>query len=105
MKNIFPGLSIICGTALLIAGNAVAGIIFASLGFIGAIMGAALRHQAEQESIKAIKELTESVASNATGQEQVEQLGEAFGTLMNLLMSGFSDPTPRGGNRGGNNIH
>ena len=49
MKSIFPGLTIICGTVLIIAGNTTAGIVFAVLGFCGALAGAAIRHQQEQE--------------------------------------------------------
>lgn len=100
MKHVFPGLAIICATALFIAGSVWPGIVFASLGFLGAAFGAALRYQQELEATKVAKELTEAIAAGGAGKEQVEQLSEAFGTLMSVLMSGFTDPS-QGGNNGG----
>ena len=105
MKHLFPGLAIICATALFIAGSTWPGIIFASLGFLGAMFGAAIRYQSEQEATKAAKELTEAIAASGAGKEQVEQLGEAFGQLMTALMSGFTDPSQGGNHGGNNNIH
>lgn len=109
MKSLFPGLAIICGTALLIAGNATAGIVFACLGFIGAVMGAALRHQQEQEAVAIIKEFAEALKNNSTSesqinemQEAVGQLGGAFADLMKALMSASSsDPWGSNGGSGG----
>lgn len=108
MKNVFPGLSIICGTALLIAGNVTAGIVFATLGFLGAVMGAALRHQQEQEAIKVMKEFTE-VTKTKEGvdtrlndlAESVGQFGGAMAELIAAFTAGNKDPyDPFGG--GGN---
>ena len=116
MKNIFPGLSIICGTALLIAGNVTSGIIFASLGFLGAIMGAALRHQQEQEALKVMKEFTETLQNSAASTSEVEevkqsltQLAGAFGELWGALVSPDTKNDPWGGYNGsgggGHGVH
>ena len=109
MKNIFPGLALVCGTALLIAGNITAGIVFASLGFLGAIMGAALRHQQEQEALKVMKEFTETIQNASASNNEVEemkqalsQLGGALGEIWGALVSpDTKDPWPNDG--GGNN--
>lgn len=109
MKSLFPGLSIICGTALLIAGNTTAGIVFASLGFIGAVLSAAIRHQQEQEAMTLMKEFTEALKKNSTSenqiaemQEAVGQLGGAFAELWKALTTVPSnDPWGTGGGNGG----
>jgi hypothetical protein len=81
MKSLFPGLSIICGTALLIAGNTTAGIVFACLGFVGAVLGAAIRHQQEQEALAIMKEFTEALKKNSTSENQIAEMQEAMGQL------------------------
>ena len=101
MKHVFPGLAIICATALFIAGSTWPGIVFASLGFLGAAFGAAIRHQQEVESAKIAKELTESIAAGNGGQE----LKQALGDLMSLFINGSTDPNSGGNHGGGNSIH
>ena len=113
MKNIFPGLSIICGTALLIAGSVTSGIVFASLGFLGAIMGAALRHQQEQEALKVMREFTETLKSTSASNNEVEemkqnltQLAGALGEIWGALVSpDTKDPWGGHNGGGGNGVH
>jgi hypothetical protein len=98
MKNLFPGLSIICGTALLISGTTVAGVVFASLGFMGAVMGTALKHQQEQEAIKAIKELTEAIAANENVDGRIDDLAASIGEVGGAfaqLMAAFTTTAPK----------
>lgn len=108
MRNIFPGLAIICGTALFITGNTWPAIVITSIAVLGAAAGAAITHQRAMEQDKNAKEamekLADAIASNATGNDQVAQLSEAFGSFMNLIMTGI-DPSPRGGNNGGHGPH
>ena len=85
MKSLFPGLAIICGTALLIAGNTTSGIVFAVLGFLGAIAGAAIRQQNEQEAIAVMKEFTEAFKKNSTNDDQIAEMQEAIGQLVPAL--------------------
>ena len=112
MKSLFPGLSIVCGTALLIAGNTTAGIVFTVLGFLGAVFGAAIRHQQEQEAFKVMTEFTETLKKSSSSDQEIEevraslvQLAEAFGELWGSLTSADTkDPWPSGGNNGGSNL-
>lgn len=108
MKSLFPGLSIICGTALLIAGNTTAGIVFACLGFVGAVLGTAIRHQQEQEAMAIMKEFTEALKKNSTSENQIAemqeamgQLGGAFAELWKALTVPSSDTWGSGGGNGG----
>ena len=79
MKSIFPGLSIICGTALIIAGNTTAGIVFAVLGFCGALAGAAIRHQQEVEALAVAKEFIEALSKKSTSEDQIAEMQAAMG--------------------------
>lgn len=113
MRNIFPGLTIVCGTALLIAGSITAGIVFASLGFLGAVMGAALKHQQEQEAIKVMKEFTETLQNVSASNNEVEemkqaltQLGGALGEIWGALVSpDTKDPWGNDGGGGNGTCH
>ena len=96
MKSLFPGLAIVCGTALLIAGNTTGGIVFTCLGFLGAIMGAAIRHQQEQEAMTVMKELTEALKKNSTSESQIHEVTEAvghLGTALGEFMAAMLAPT------------
>ena len=113
MKSVFPGLSIICGTAMLIAGNTTPGIVFAVLGFLGAIMGAAVRHQQEQEALKTMKEFTEALQNTSASNKEVEDmkqamsdLGSVIGEIWGALVSpDTKDPWGGGHNGGGSHGH
>ena len=101
MKHVFPGLAIICATALFIAGSTWPGVVFASMGFLGAAFGAAIRYQQEVESAKIAKELTEAIAA---GGGEGSELKQVIADLMNMFVSGPADPIDPtgGGNHGGN---
>jgi len=108
MKSIFPGLSIICGTALIIAGNTTAGIVFAVLGFCGALAGAAIRHQQEVEALAVAKEFIEALSKKSTSEDQIAemqaamgQLGGALGEIWKALTTPGTDDWNSNGGSGG----
>ena len=111
MKSLFPGLSIICGAALLIAGNTTAGIVFASLGFVGAVLGTAIRHQQEQEAMAVMKEFIEAIKKNSTSETQISEMQEAMGALggafSDLMKAIIATPTndPWGTGGGNDPVH
>lgn len=118
MKSLFSSIVLACGTALLIAGNTVPGVLLIVMGFISAVASASLRLHQEQESIKVIKELTEALKKNAASENKtammedaINQLGNALNELFQALGSvnpdAESDPwnSKKGGNNGGGWSH